>query len=231
MPLKDINMAFVSINQVLDNLMRHPLLKDITKETAINYAVDFIRIVGCPAMFTNKVAELKVEEYRALLPEDYYNIIQIREVQSKRAFRYTTNSFHLSENKTACNLTYKIQGNIIYTSLKEGYIEISYTAITVDDCGYPLIPDNSVFTRALELYIKKQWFTVLFDLNKINGAVLQNTQQEYAWAVGQCESEFTRPNIDQMESITNIWNNLIIRTNSHSSGFAFEGNKEVIRRH
>ena len=231
MPLEDINMAFVSINQVLDNLMRHPLLKDITKETAINYAVDFMRIVGCPAMFTNKVVELKVEDYRALLPEDYYSIIQVRESKNKSAFRYTTDSFHLSESKASHDLTYKIQGNIIYTSLKNGNIEISYTAITVDSCGYPLIPDNSVFTRALELYIKKQWFTILFDLNKINQAVLQNVQQEYYWVVGQCESEFTRPSIDQMESITNIWNNLILRTNSHSSGFRFEGNKETIRRH
>ena len=53
------------------------------------------------------------------------------------------------------DLTYKIQGRVIYTSIKEGTIEIAYRAIAVDDEGYPLVPDKSSFSRALELYIKK----------------------------------------------------------------------------
>ena len=78
--------------------------------------------------------------------------------------------------------TYKIQGSVIYTSLKEGTIEISYRAIlslwafAVDDEGSPLIPEKSSFTRALELYIKNQCFTILFDLGKINQAVYANVQ-------------------------------------------------------
>jgi hypothetical protein len=42
----------------------------------------------------------------------------------------------------------------------------------LDDEGYPLLPDEPTFLRALELYIKKQWFTILFDMNKISPAVL-----------------------------------------------------------
>ena len=43
-------------------------------------------------------------------------------------FRYTTDSFHLSEVKSrTADLTYKIQGNCIFTSpLEEGTIEIAY---------------------------------------------------------------------------------------------------------
>lgn len=58
--------------------------------------------------------------------------------------------------------------------MKDGEIEIAYRAIAVDEDGYPLIPDRSPFTRALELYIKKQCFTILFDLGKINQAVYSN---------------------------------------------------------
>lgn len=92
-------------------------------------------------------------------------------------FRYSTDNFHMSDVKhESPDYTYKIQGSVIYTSLKEGTIEISYRAIAVDDEGYPLIPDKSSFTRALELYIKKQCFTILFDLGKINQAVYANVQ-------------------------------------------------------
>jgi hypothetical protein len=58
-------------------------------------------------------------------------------------------------NPGSKDLTYKIQGNFIYTSFEEGEIEVSYQAIATDEQGFPLIPDNSSFTRALELYIKK----------------------------------------------------------------------------
>lgn len=84
-------------------------------------------------------------------------------------FRYSTDNFHMSEvSHESPDLTYKIQGTVIYTSIKEGTIEIAYRSIAVDDEGYPLVSDKSSFTRALELYIKKQCFTILFDLGKIN---------------------------------------------------------------
>lgn len=54
----------------------------------------------------------------------------------------------------------------------------------LDKDGYPMIPENSAFIKALELYIKKAWFTILFDMGKISQGVLFNTQQEYAWAAG-----------------------------------------------
>ena len=45
---------------------------------------------------------------------------------------------------------------------------MAYRALPVDGEGIPLIPDNSVFYRALEAYVKKNWFTILFDLGKIS---------------------------------------------------------------
>ena len=71
--------------------------------------------------------------------------------------------------------------------------------------GFPLIPDNSKFTRALQAYIKKEWFTILFDLLKLQAAIYQNVQQEYAWAVGACESEFQKMSLDKAESFYNSW--------------------------
>ena len=62
-------------------------------------------------------------------------------------FRYSTDSFHLSEKEVNRqskyyvrdnpDLTYKIQGNCIFTSIENGNIEIAYEAINVDKDGYP----------------------------------------------------------------------------------------------
>lgn len=224
---------YSSIRLILDKILRHPLMQDITLETAVDYCVDFMRIVGVPSMFEEKTEIIKVKEYRAILPCDYYQVIQIRKVGGV-AFRYSTDSFHMSECKHDYkrginDLTYKIQGNVIYTSLEEGDIELAYEAIATDEDGYPLIPDNSSFTRALELYIKKEWFTILFDLGKISPTVLQNVQQEYAWAVGDCQSEFNRLSIDEAESFFNSWRTLIIRDGEHRTGFKNDGSKERLK--
>ena len=92
-----------------------------------------------------------------------------------------------------------------------------------------MIPENSSFIQALELYIKKKVFTILFDQGKINNAVLQNTQQEYAWAVGQAQRDLTMPTVDQMESISNMWTQLLQRNNEHSKGMKQLGRREYIK--
>lgn len=225
--------SYTNIRLILDKIMRHPLMRDISLETAVDYTVDFMKIVGVPSMFMEKTEIVEVKNYRAKLPCDYYQMIQVRKINGP-AFRYSSDSFHMSECKDnnkrdLADLTYKIQGNLIYTSIEEGEIELSYESIATDSEGYPLLPDNSSFTRALELYIKKQWFTILFDLGKINPNVLQNVQQEYAWAVGDCQTEFNRLSIDKAESFYNSWRTLLLRDTEHRTGFLNNGTKERLK--
>lgn len=224
---------YINIRQILDNLLNHPLLQDLSFERAVNYAVDFVRIVGCPRIFEEKTSTIKIENYRGKLPCDFHRMIQLRTCACGRTttFRYSTDSFHMSDDKH-CNqpdLTYKIQGQVIFTSIKDGEIEIAYEAISIDEEGYPLIPDNSSFVKALELYIKKECFTILFDLGKITPQVYNNTLQQYSWAVGQAQNELVKPSIDQMQAIANSWNTLIPRTTSHASGFVSDGTMERLK--
>lgn len=230
---------YISIRQIIDDLLDHPLLQDLTLERAVNYAVHFIQIVGVPNEFEEKTALVNIENYRGCLPCDYYDMMQVRTYKEgdnyPRVFRYATDSFHCSnkkesnENLNTQDLTYKLQNSIIFTSIKEGTIEIAYHAIKVDKEGYPMIPENSSFIQALELYIKKKVFTILFDQGKINQAILQNTQQEYAWYVGQAQRDLTMPTIDQMESISNMWCQLLQRNNEHSKGMNSLGRREYIK--
>lgn len=233
----------VNIRVIADRITRHPLLRDIPFETILDYTIDFIRIVGCPKLFMERTQVLHVHKWAALLPCDYVSMIQVRTAKevdgieprhrSHVAYRYASDSFHMSEHKPGIgrygtDLTYKIQGSVIFTSTEDTDIEIAYHAIATDGEGYPLLPDNSSFLRALEAYVKKQHFTILFDLGKLQPAILQNAQQEYAWAVGDCETEFHRLSLDKAESLFNSWRTLLIRDNEHRSGFINNGAKEYI---
>lgn len=220
----------------MDNITDHPLLKDMSFERVVNHTVNFIRLVGMPREFNEKTDLVEIKDYRGLLPCDLENIIQVRTHSEcghhHHVFRYSTDSFHMSEHKhPSYDYTYKVQGDVIFTSMKEGTIEIAYRSIPVDDEGYPMIPDNSSFIKALELYIKKQAFTVLFDLGKITPQVFNNVLQDYAWAVGQAQSDLVRPSLDEMQSITNSWNTLIPRVSEHKHGFLNDGVQEKIKLH
>lgn len=261
-----LNMAnnYTSLKIVADKLLRHPLMAGISFEAIIDYAIDFMRIVQCAGFFEEKCEEIEITDYKGLLPDDFYEMNQVRlkttthkipkyeEVitegegviikqyvqtgyedvkfsTTNNTFRYTTDSFHMSEDKVWNDLTYKIQGGYIFTSIKEGVIEISYQAILLDEEMFPMIPDNSKFIRALIAYIKKEWFTILFDMGKIQPQIFQNVQQEYAWAVGACESEFQKMSLDKAESFYNSWRTLIPRTNEHSVGYATNGAKQNLK--
>lgn len=246
---------FISIKKVADSLLRHPMMKGISFEAIIDYTIDFMRIVQCNGFFGEDTATIVINNYRGILPDDFFEINQVRllgapintpiyETEYKvdedgnvyptenkivtgykqeytstdKVFKYASNTFHTSsphENE----LTYKVQGGFIFTSIKEGAIEIAYQSILIDEDMYPMIPDNSKFTRALELYIKKQWFTILFDMGKLQQPILQNIQQEYAWAVGACETEFQKMSLDKAESFYNSWRTMIPRMNQHSRSF------------
>ena len=80
------------------------MLQDISLETAVDYTIDFMRIVGVPTIFTEKVELIKVDKYRALLPCDYYKVIQIRK-PGGRALVYSTDNFHMNNKGNSIKQT------------------------------------------------------------------------------------------------------------------------------
>lgn len=228
--------TYISIKELLSRILRHPLLQDLTLEQVVQYTLDFIGVFGLPKLYQDKEEVIHIEEFRGVLPCDLISINQVKECKSGVCMRSMTDNFmpqeHYDKNvgyKVPQELTFKTQGQIIYTSFKTGDILVSYKSIPIDKDGYPLLIDNSVFMKALELYIKREAFTVLFDMGKIQAGVLQNTQQQYAWLAGQLQSEFTIPSISEMESIKRSWCTLIQRVTSFNDGFRNNGNQEYIK--
>lgn len=222
----------INIKQLIDKVRRHPMMADLSMEAIVDYAVDFLQIVGLPTAFMEKIAIVEIKNYRGELPSDYMDMVQVRTTTNPVVYyRYTSDTFHTSGNRVhSAPYTYKVQGNYIFTSEKDTTIEIAYLAIETDECGLPVLPDNAKFIRAIEAYIKYKHFTVLFDCGKITGQVLEKADQEYCWAVGACQSEFNRLTLDKAETVLNILNNIFSPTDLHSNGYANMGDKVIIRR-
>lgn len=227
---------YTNVRQVLDELKKHPLLQDLTLEQVVSYIVTFIGIFGMPKLYQDKEEVLHIENFRAKLPCNCIQINQIKECKTGVCLRSMTDNFmpreHYDRNagyKIPQELAFKTQGQVLYVSFKTGDVSVSYKILPVDKDGFPLLIDNPVFLKALEAYIKREAFTILFDMGKIAPAVLQNTQQQYAFLAGQLQSEFTIPSISEMESIKNSWCTLIQRTSEFTTGFKNNGDREYIK--
>lgn len=234
---------YTSIRRILDNLMDHPMLRDITLEQVVRYTVRFIGINGLPKMYQDKIVVLDVHEFRAALPCDLISIIQVKDNHSGICLRSMTDNFtpgmepkeakerHHRDVPHLHEMSFKTQGRVLYTSFPEGQVEIAYRAIPLDEDGFPLLIDNENYLAALEAYIKKQIFTIKFDQGKLAAGVLQNVQQEYAWLAGQLKAEFMIPSVSEMQSLMNAYNSLIPRMSEFYRGFRDAGDRELIRRH
>lgn len=246
---------YTNIRRVLDNLMDHPLLRDINLEQAVRYTLRFISLHGYPKLYKDKSTIVQIKDYRGMLPCDLESIIQVKDMHSDICLRSMTDNFeHGDFHMDDCcprveniknqrelyiphnghsnkELTFKTQGRVIYTSFPHGKVEIAYKSIPVDEDGFPLIIDNENYLAALEAFIKVQVFTILYDTGKINAGILQNAQQDYAWRAGELQDEFTVPSISEMETYTRMYNTALMSVKHFDSGFKDLGNREYFRNH
>jgi hypothetical protein len=254
-------LQYTNIRRVLDNIMDHPMLRDVTLEQAVRYTIRFISIHGYSKLYKDKIDYVDIHEFRGVMPCDLISIIQVKDMGTGICMRAMTDNFtpglherkeepftrkhtNLLNNVKAPRPLYippahkyleepafKTQGRIIYTSFPEGCIEVAYKSIPVDEDGFPLLIDNENYLAALEAYIKKQVFTVKFDTGKISAGVLQNAQKDYAWLAGQLEAEFTMPSVSEAEALSRAMTAMIPRVMQFDRGFRGLGNREYLRNH
>lgn len=235
------NNQYIKLQEVLSRTLRHPMLQSVNMEQAIQYTIDFIHIFGLPDMFEDKEIIVEIKNFRGQLPCDLISINQVMDMCSHKCLRSMTDTFfpdRYERGKRVAGhigyhdeLTFKVQNHIIFTSMEEGEVKINYKAIPVDENGFPLLLDNAVYLKTLELYIKKEVFSIKFDQGEISDKVLQHTEQQYAWSAGQLQSEFSIPSESEMESISRSWTTLIQRTTEFDNGWLNLGDREYIRQH
>lgn len=222
------NITYTNIRVILDDCMQHELLQDLTLEQVVGYTIKFNGIFNMPQLYIEKSTFVEIKDYRGKLPCDLVSIKQVRDTKDNLALKELDSTFF---NPNTKDRAFKTQNMIIFTTFKEGEVEIVYRAVPVDEEGYPMIMDNEKYKNALELYIKKDRFTKYFDNGKLHQSILQNVQQEYAWAAGQLQSELKTPSMSQWESISQAHNKLIQKTGEFRKGFETLSTPEIYKTH
>lgn len=84
---------YTNIRRVLDNLMEHPLLRDITLEQVVRYVIRFISLHGYPKMFQDKIENVDIKDFRGILPCDLISITQVKDLETGLCLRAMTGTF------------------------------------------------------------------------------------------------------------------------------------------
>ncbi len=230
---------YESLKIVMDRLLRNNALSGISFESVIDYTIDFFDIVGVPSIYEERYFEAKIENYRVKLPCDFIEDIQIllapkgsnHFIPARSATDTFHNNYDCANVNTSKDFTVSLNNNFIFTSLETGKLKMTYRAIVTDEEGYPMLPSDRTFILALEAYIKKEYFQILWDEGKIEDKRYEVAQNEYVWAVGRCETHMQRLSLSEAESFFNSFRTLVPRDNEFSKRFSHLGSKEFIKNH
>jgi hypothetical protein len=123
---------------------------------------------------------------------------------------------------------YKLNNNYMFTNFKEGFVEMNYKALPIDDMGMPMVPDEMRFIKAVEWYITsrldyKRWRQTR---NKSDYDVWMTSDKEAAWYIGSARSKGLSPSLSMMESIKRMLLRSIPKLNEYGRGFKNSNNQE-----
>lgn len=205
---------YITLVGIIDRLQRNPILDKLSEEEAIDYAVDCIKLLGTDKYLLNDSAILDVSNYRAALPQNYVSIEHLRVVdkdadKSRINARPSTDTYHYNakneselDQSVLQDFTFNIRGNFVYTSFKEGKIEIAYKSLLMNEGGELMIPDSFAAIKAIENYIAYQHLLGLWGIGKIPDKVMSKYEQEYLWYIGKAQSDINNMNLSQRESLS-----------------------------
>lgn len=232
-----MNHRFISFKEVMDRIMASQFNYNMTEDLAMNYAVEFMGIMGCPVVFEDKQSVIEINKWRGKLPCDFYEMNQVKIINDKAenkpsdVFVYDLSTFGPTDSKRHSVKTYKLQNGFIYTSIEKGNILISYQAYKTDEDGYPMIIDNPAFIRSLVDYVEYQNAYEQFKLGRIPGQVYAEIKDTYEKHALQAHNALLTPSTDQIESLARILNSLLTPQSDHKNGFKNLVKQSTLRLH
>ena len=117
---------------------------------------------------------------------------------------------------------YLLNGNYLQTSFEEGTVRLHYTAFLLDECGFPMIPDNIYLKEAIKWYIIRQLLGQGYSHPVFNW---QQANLEWERYTNRAGNDMAMPDPNKMESLKNLWVRLV--PDIHAFEHFYMGNQDA----
>lgn len=254
-----MNNTYISLKRVVEDVISyHPFADyEIDWSKIVNITARTLELFGIPQYYITKSHKITIEDHRGELPENYLYFDLFINCKSNLPLNYTGDESHIRLHDSSCaniscdvqntansdtfkghlplfttlrDATYHLNEDYIFTSFQEGSIMVYYQAIPVDDDGYPMIPKDERFIRALEHQIAKQIAYELWVMDKMPDKVYQEIKRNASWAKANAIGEHRIPDKDRLEYWLHSFRlTLIPNIHNHMNRFGF--NRQQIVNH
>lgn len=135
---------------------------------------------------------------------------------------------HRDSTMFSNELQYTTKPGYINTCMPRGFVKISYYAIYTDEDSMPMIPDLESYKECLYWYITMK----LMYPKKLKGQISQgdyyDIRNSYNFYRKQAYAEAMMPTVDDLSTISNIYNKLYPEINDQDTFFSTTGDEQNI---
>lgn len=232
------------IGEALDFIGFHAGFEKRVKEVTIEnfrgeipcdlYQLMAVEYEGMPLVYGTDLTAYDQDRTTSMTPESNSSTSTVARfettpgtIQNSPTGQSTFKQTKTTMNRSQSSDYYVINPNYIVTSFEEGTVKLHYDGYPLDDCGFPLIPDNIYYKQALEWYIIRQMLMGGYKNENFNWQIADQQWKRYCVAA---QNDAAYPSIDKMESFKNMWVRLVPNINAHSDFFMGNQTQERLRR-
>lgn len=215
-----------SIKSIIAGLYRDlGVNTEINEQEIVEWVAEALNLIGSYAQLEEVSSIITIANHRVLLPCGflYPKDITFRGKSLSWSTKSAANNYQCEDcNRipTCCtDYNFYISDGYIHTSLPEGDLCIVYLSIPVDEEGYPLVPDNVYFDKALKAYCTYMLDRIQFRRGLIPDKVYQESKVDWLFYVNSARGSANMPDSAQMERLKRIWVRLIPKQGEYANGF------------
>lgn len=198
---------------------------ELNESDIIEWCAEGLALIGSYPQMQEISTILTVENHRVALPCDFAYPKDI--TYNGKPLMWSTKSAANNYVCTDCNTiptccaqyNFYIQDGYINTSLESGELCIVYLGVPVDDEGFPLVPDNVYFDKALKSYCTYMFDRIQFRRGLVPRDIYQESQKDWLFYVNSARGSAYMPDASMMERLKNVWVRLIPKQNEYQLGF------------
>jgi len=133
---------------------------------------------------------------------------------------FSPQALPLNTRRVANPPQFSINNNYMTFDIKEGKVCMAYWAFPLDGEGYPLVPDDVKYKRAISSYIQMKMDYIMWRQEMLPDKVYLKSEEEWKWSVASASSHLKMPDVSQMESLRRQLTKMIVRTEDFRTAFS-----------
>lgn len=231
---------FVNIKYVFSKIYRDLGINyELDESAMIEWAAEALSMIGAYSQFEEISHCLPLVRGKAKLPCGFEKLVDIN-YNNKPVFWATNTNAHNYQCTgcqipvcDSCGYNFYINDNYLISNINtdtEANICIVYLGIRVDEDGYPLVPDNVYYFKALTAYITMMLDKQEWRKGKLPDKVWQDSERDWLFYVNSARGAANMPNTAQLENLKNIWKRLMPTPNEYGKGFSNFNKQERLNR-